>query len=63
MYRRLGIADLGPVLSCSRDAAMIEGFNPAIAFTRTQTLMEGSAHCDFRYRIEPGGDQIAAPPG
>jgi hypothetical protein len=53
MYRRLGLADLGPVLSCSRDAAMVEGFNPAIAFTRTQTLMEGAPHCDFRYRAAP----------
>ena len=52
MYRRLGLADLGPILSCSRDGTMIEGFNPAIAFERTQTLMEGATHCDFRYRQE-----------
>lgn len=50
MYRRLGMADLGPILSCSRDAAMIEGFNAEIEFERTQTLMEGGTHCDFRYR-------------
>jgi len=50
MYRRLGLTDLGPILSCSRDSAMIEGFNPSIALTRTQTLMEGATHCDFRYR-------------
>jgi hypothetical protein len=50
MYRRLGLADLGPLLSCNRDGKMIEGFNPDIAFLRTQTLMEGAAHCDFRYR-------------
>jgi hypothetical protein len=50
MYRRLGLADLGPILSCNRDAAMIEGFNPDIDFQRTQTLMEGAGHCDFRYR-------------
>lgn len=53
MYHRLGLADLGPILSCSRDGRMIEGFNPAIAFTRTQTLMDGATHCDFRYRA-PG---------
>ena len=53
MYRRLGLADLGPVLSCNRDGAMIEGFNPGIAFSRTQTLMEGAAYCDFRYRAAP----------
>jgi hypothetical protein len=50
MYRRLGLEDLGPILSCGRDGAMIEGFNPAVAFCRTQTLMEGATHCDFRYR-------------
>ena len=49
MYQRLGLADLGPLLSCGRDGAMIEGFNPGIKFTRTQTIMEGATHCDFRY--------------
>jgi hypothetical protein len=50
MYHRLGLADLGPILSCNRDGSMIDGFNPAIEFTRTQTLMEGADYCDFRYR-------------
>jgi len=49
MYHRLGLADLGPLLSCGRDGAMIEGFNPEIEFSRTQTIMEGAPHCDFRY--------------
>lgn len=53
MYRRLGLAHLGPVLSCGRDAAMIEGFNPSLTFQRTQTLMEGAAYCDFRYHTPP----------
>jgi hypothetical protein len=51
MYARLGLADLGGLLSCARDAAMIGGFNPAIHFERTQTIMQGAPHCDFRYRI------------
>jgi hypothetical protein len=50
MYARLGLADLGALLSCARDAAMIDGFNPDIAFARTQTIMGGAPHCDFRYR-------------
>ena len=54
MYRDLGIAWLGPVLSCSRDFALIEGFNPRIRLTRTQTLMEGAPFCDFHYRLEDG---------
>ncbi|VTS01365.1 L-2-amino-thiazoline-4-carboxylic acid hydrolase [Tuwongella immobilis] len=51
MYRRLGLSEFGDLLSCSRDAAMIEGFNPAIEFQRTQTLLGGASHCDFRYRL------------
>jgi hypothetical protein len=52
MYRDLGTPLLGPILSCSRDFALIEGFNPRIRLTRTQTLMEGAPFCDFRYRLE-----------
>ena len=44
------IAELGDVLSCQRDAALIEGFNPDVTLTRTQTIMQGASHCDFRYR-------------
>ncbi len=54
MYARLGLADLGGALSCARDAALIEGFNPAIELTRTQTIMEGATHCDFRFRAQTG---------
>lgn len=51
LYRALGIPELGAVLSCNRDEALIEGFNPAVELTRTQTIMQGAAHCDFRYRL------------
>jgi hypothetical protein len=57
MYRALGIPELGAVLSCNRDAALIEGFNPNITLERTRTIMQGAPCCDFRYRTEPG------PPG
>ena len=52
MYKELGLADLGFTLSCGRDYAMVEGFNPEIKLERTQTIMEGSDHCDFRYTLE-----------
>lgn len=52
MYRALGMEKLGGVLSCSRDQALIEGFNPEIELTRTQTIMDGAAFCDFRYRLK-----------
>lgn len=50
MYRALGLADLGASLSCQRDFALIEGFNPDVELERTQTLMEGAPYCDFRFR-------------
>jgi hypothetical protein len=41
--------EFGKILSCNRDGALIEGMNPEIRFTRTQTIMEGAPFCDFRY--------------
>jgi hypothetical protein len=56
MYRALGLADLGASLSCQRDFALAQGFNPAVELTRTQTIMGGAPFCDFRFRLdEPGG--------
>ena len=53
MYREMGLAELGAVLSCNRDGAFCEGFDPDLKLTRTQTIMGGATHCDFRYRVEP----------
>lgn len=53
LYHALGIPELGALLSCNRDAALIEGFNPALRLERTQTIMQGAPHCDFRYSRTP----------
>jgi hypothetical protein len=50
MYRAMGLAELGAVLSCNRDGAFCEGYDPRLKLQRTQTLMGGTTHCDFRYR-------------
>ena len=52
MYRALGLADLGASLSCQRDYALAQGFNTAIHLDRTQTIMEGARHCDFRFQLD-----------
>jgi hypothetical protein len=52
LYRELGILKWGSHLSCNRDFAFVEGFNPDIILTRTQTIMEGADCCDFRYRVK-----------
>ena len=51
LYESLGLRAMGTIFSCSRDFAMIEGFNPDISLQRTQTIMEGALYCDFRYRL------------
>jgi hypothetical protein len=50
-YRAMGLEDLGEALSCNRDGAFCEGYDPRIELTRTQTVMGGASHCDFRYSV------------
>lgn len=50
MYRAMGLVDLGAILSCNRDGAFCEGYDTRLKMERTQTLMGGASHCDFRYR-------------
>ena len=52
LYRELGMDELGVAFSCCRDEPFARGFNPGLRLTRTQTLMEGADHCDFRYSLE-----------
>ena len=49
MYRALGLAELGAVLSCNRDYSLVEGFNAEIQLVRDQTIMQGAQCCTFRY--------------
>ncbi len=57
LYQALGVPELGALFSCNRDAALIEGFNPQVEFTRTQTIMQGAPCCDFRYRLRASVNQ------
>ena len=53
-YKELGVPELGFLLVCSSDFPMTEGFGGDITLTRTQTIMQGATHCDFRFtRIKP----------
>jgi hypothetical protein len=49
-YRELSEPELGFLLVCSADFDTAEGFGGDIELTRTQTIMQGAPHCDFRYR-------------
>ena len=52
MYREMGLGNIGDLLSCNRDGDFCIGYNPNIELTRTQTIMKGASHCDFRYRMK-----------
>jgi hypothetical protein len=52
-YRAMGLGQIGDILSCNRDGSFCEGYDPRIKLTRTQTIMGGATHCDFRYRTKP----------
>ena len=51
MYHEMGLGQIGALLSCARDGTFCKGYNPNIELERTQTIMQGASHCDFRYRF------------
>ncbi len=52
MYREMGLGEIGHLLSCMRDGTFCEGYDPKLKLERTQTIMQGASHCDFRYSYE-----------
>jgi L-2-amino-thiazoline-4-carboxylic acid hydrolase-like protein len=51
-YKALGEPELGFLLLCSADIPMVEGFGGDVQLERTQTIMQGADHCDFRYALK-----------
>ena len=51
-YKEIGAPGLGFLLTCSADFPMTEGFAAGVQLTRTQTIMQGARHCDFRYALK-----------
>jgi|SRR5262245_27619104 len=59
-FQELGEPELGFLLVCSADFTVAEGFGAGIELTRTQTIMQGAGHCDFRYSLKKGNSVGAA---
>jgi len=59
-YRAMGLGAIGDLLSCNRDGAFCEGYDPRVKLTRTQTIMKGASHCNFRYRASDANKPEAA---
>ena len=51
-YKKIGAPELGFLLTCSADFSHAEGFGAGVHLTRTQTIMQGASHCDFRYALK-----------
>ena len=51
LYKALGEPELGFLFVCDLDNAMAEGLGSDIDFKRSQTIIEGGTHCDFRFRL------------
>ncbi len=52
MYKEMGLGEIGHLLSCNRDGSFCEGYDPNLKLTRTQTIMGGATHCDFKFHYE-----------
>ena len=50
-YKEMGLEEFGVGFSCCRDEPFARGFNPQLRLERTNTIMEGADHCDFRYYL------------
>jgi hypothetical protein len=51
-FHEIGEPELGFLFVCSADFPMAEGFGDDVQLTRTQTIMQGATHCDFRYAVK-----------
>jgi hypothetical protein len=51
-YQEMGLGEIGHLLSCNRDGAFCEGYDPKLKLERDQTIMQGASHCDFKFRYE-----------
>jgi len=53
-YKKIDAPELGFLLTCGADFDFFhaEGFGASVRLTRTQTIMQGASHCDFRYALK-----------
>ena len=51
-FRALGEPELGGILLCDSDFHIADVGGASVEFKRTQTIMQGAAYCDFRYRFK-----------
>jgi hypothetical protein len=58
-HRELGLADIGYVIHCCRDQAMVSHFDPTVNFVRTRTRSSRSSA--WRHLLASFAERIIAP--
>ena len=56
-FKALGEPELGGILLCDSDFHIADVGGADVEFRRTQTIMQGAAYCDFRYRFRQAGSR------
>ena len=51
-FQKKGEPEIGYLLTCGVDFAVNDALRPNWELRRTQTLMEGASHCNFRYTLK-----------
>jgi len=59
-FRAIGAADVGSLLTCGVDFAAEAVLRPDWEFRRSQTIMGGASHCDFRWQLRRSEDDAEA---
>ena len=54
-FRAIGEPEIGGLMTCGVDFAAEDLMRPEWNFERTQTLMQGAGHCDFRWQRKSNG--------
>jgi hypothetical protein len=50
-FQALGEPEFGAMLTCEMDPPMTAGIGDGLELERSQTLLKGGTHCDFRWRM------------
>ncbi len=48
-FMGLNEPEFGAMITCEADVPMMETFSKTITMERTQTILKGGSHCDFRW--------------
>lgn len=51
-FKGLEEPEFGAMITCEADVPMMETFTTTVQMDRSQTILKGGSHCDFRWRVK-----------